>query len=781
MKKIELLAPAGSQESLIAAVQCGADAVYLGGNKFSARAYASNFDNETLKKAIDYCHLYNVKLYVTVNTLQKDNEILEALEYIGFLHNSGVDAVLLQDLGLAYLVRKNYPNLEIHASTQLTAHNAEGVKFLNDYGFKRIVLSRELSLPEIKYISKDLNIETEIFVHGALCVCYSGQCLMSSMIGGRSGNRGRCAQSCRLPYSIINTNSQEEKRGFILSPKDMNFIENIKEIIDSGTSSLKIEGRMKKPEYVAGVVTTYRNAIDTVYNGKKFDTKTEMKKLTQLFNREGFSKGYLFGNVGKDMMAFNFPKNTGIFIGKAINKTDIMLTEALNIGDGVRVNEDGFVVSSILKDGRDISSAVIGDKITLKQGNFKKGEPIYKTNDIYLMKTLKEQYMDPFRNKHKLEGTIKFKLNEAIEFSTKFRNKLYTVYGEIVKEAIKKPLDKGKIIDNLSKTGNTAFEFSEINFSCYEEGFLPISSLNSIRRELLKIIEEDMVKIRSNNIKLNLDLNREPKKNITMPRLLAVVNTNDQLEGAIEANVSSIAIDLFNRRSNLSKDHVIKNKTFIKIPNIIKEEFDYICKTIDELLPNIQGIITSNLGIISRYHDKTDIIGDYKLNVFNKYALDFFSSYIIGSCVSVELNKNELNELIKNAPIGCQILGYGKVEMMVSEYCPIGSTFGGKSCNNSCSMPCENSKFLLKDRKNADFIIKTDKFCRSHIYNSVAINLCEVISDINNSKIDSIRLDFIDENFEEVKDIITAFSNNNSSYFEQKGNYTKGHYKRGVE
>ncbi|MFA9397582.1 MAG: peptidase U32 family protein, partial [Clostridiaceae bacterium] len=299
MNEIELLAPAGSYDSLIAAVNTGADAVYVGGNKFSARAKASNFDNETLIKAMNHCHLYGVKVYIAVNTLIKDQELNEAIEYIEFLNNQGVDGVIIQDIGLFNEIKKthhNFENLEIHASTQMTIHNLEGARFLNTIGYKRIVLSRELSIEEITEISQE--IETEIFVHGALCICYSGQCLMSSLIGGKSGNRGRCAQPCRLKYTFISedkSNKVIQKEGYILSPKDISTFDFVDKILATKTKSLKIEGRMKTPEYVAGVVSAYRKKIDNV-DFSQLSEKQEKKNLLKLFNREGFSKAYFFGN-----------------------------------------------------------------------------------------------------------------------------------------------------------------------------------------------------------------------------------------------------------------------------------------------------------------------------------------------------------------------------------------------------------------------------------------------------------------------------------------------------
>ncbi|MEA4825238.1 MAG: peptidase U32 family protein [Clostridium sp.] len=392
MDKIELLAPAGSMESIYAAVQNGADAVYIGGTKFSARAYASNFDEENMIRALEYCHLYNVKVYVALNILIKEEEVNEALEYIKFLYKIGVDALIIQDTGIAELIKRNFPDFEIHASTQMTVHNGEGAILLNELGFKRIVLSRELSLKEIKYISKDLGIETEVFIHGALCICYSGQCLMSSIIGGRSGNRGRCAQPCRLPYEIINKKSGSIKKGYILSPKDICTLENIKDIIESGASSIKIEGRMKRPEYVAGVVSAYRKAIDEAYNTlgvsdskanskdnalEKFNLQSEEKKLLQLFNRQGFSKAYMYGNVGKDMMAYNLPKNTGVMLGKVNKDLTIKLEENINLQDGIRFGEDGFTIFKIVKGSENVSKAVRGDIVKLKPTKYKAGDILY--------------------------------------------------------------------------------------------------------------------------------------------------------------------------------------------------------------------------------------------------------------------------------------------------------------------------------------------------------------------------------------------------------------------
>jgi putative protease len=807
MGKIELLAPAGTMESLYAAVQAGADAVYLGGNKFSARAYASNFDDEGMARAVEYCHLYGVKIYVTINTLMKESEIKEAFEYAKFLYSIGVDALIIQDLGLADLIRKALPNFELHASTQMTIHNAEGILFLKSIGFKRIVLSRELSLKEIEYVSKELGIETEIFVHGALCVCYSGQCLMSSMIGGRSGNRGRCAQSCRLPYTIVNKKNGEERKGYILSPKDTCTIENIKEIIESGAASLKIEGRMKRPEYVAGVVQSYRKAIDDVlkqqsfkekgktyidkekYNETKnnFNASNEKKRLMQLFNREGFSKAYLFGNVGKDMMAYSFPKNTGIDIGKVDKDLTIVLKENISLKDGVRNGEEGFTVSKIIKNDIEVEGAYSGDRVKILPSNYKNGYVLYKTSDIKLLNELEKFYKNPYEKKIDLKLEVKFKIDEPITLFTFYEGKKFETDGQSVQKALKRPLDKERIVESLSKTGDITFKFSDIEFREFEEGFLPVSSINEVRRNLFSEIENYILNKSSKKEVIYVNkIDTESKFYVSedtfsteLPKTMIYISNEEQLKAFLEYNFQNVVINPFENLSFKDLERLKGRKVFLRLPNIVRTEFEYICTVVEEKLNNIEGIITANLGLINRFKGKTNIIGDYKLNIFNNFTLGFYKNFISGSCLSVELNKKELKEVCKKVDISAQVLVYGKVEVMVSEYCAIGSVFGGKTSCENCNRACDRGDFSLKDRKDEEFILKTDKFCRSYIYNSVPINLISNMEELKAINIKSYRLDFIDEDYVETKKILQALENGKwESSFE---GFTRGHYKRGVE
>ncbi|TGY44396.1 U32 family peptidase [Clostridium sartagoforme] len=784
MEKIEILAPAGSMESLIASINKGADAVYLGGSKFSARAYASNFDNDNMIKAIDYAHSYGVKVYVTLNTILKENEIEEAVRYVGFLYEVGADAIILQDLGLFKRVREDYPDFEIHASTQMTIHNGEGALFFKEKGFHRIVLSRELSLEEIKYISKELGIETEIFVHGALCISYSGQCLMSSMIGGRSGNRGRCAQPCRMEYTLKGNNSGE-KKAYLLSPKDTCTIENIKDIIDSGTYSLKIEGRMKRPEYVAGVVDNYKKAVEKEIYKTDYNVSSGKRELLQLFNRGGFSTAYLKKNLGKDMMSFNHPRNTGVPLGNILKDGEIILKEDIALGDGYRVKDTGFTINKILLKGKEVKEAKRGNKVKIFPINYKVSDEIFKSLDKKLFSSL-EDSLKPYNKKILVNAKVKFKVGEALELHINYNDNDYVFKGEIVEKAEKKPLTKERVIEGLLKSQDLAFKINEVEFIDFEDGFIRISDLNNLRREALEGLQKSITKSyrrkRPNKNKIESQ-DIKSKDNIDM---LYQCITKEQLKALIEEGINNIAVDIFNRDRNAVKmqdliDEANKNNNinfYLKLPNIIKSEFDKVINIIEKLKGSIKGLITVNAGIIRRYQKELFIIGDYKLNIINSEALKFYQNEIDIPTLSLELNRKEIKALLKGNKSNVQGLIYGKTELMISEYCPIGSTFGEKSSNKDCNLACTRDSFTLVDRMKEKFRVMTDIFCRSYIINPYPLNLIDELDDLKSLGINSFRVEFRDESYLEVKKVIKMI---NKEIEINNSEYTKGHYRRGIE
>ena len=784
MNKVEVLAPAGSMESLYAAINKGADAIYLGGNKFSARAYASNFDNDNMIKAIDYAHSYNIKVYVTLNTILKENEIEEAVKYVGFLYEIGVDALIIQDVGLLKRIREEFKDFELHASTQLTVHNGEAALYFKDKGFHRIVLSRELSLDEIRYISKDLAIETEMFVHGALCISYSGQCLMSSIIGGRSGNRGRCAQPCRMEYTLKGEKTGE-KRGYLLSPKDMCTIEDVNEVINTGTYSLKIEGRMKRAEYVAGVVDNYRKAVDKALFNSKYDSQAGKRQLLQLFNRSGFTKAFLQKDTGKDMMSYNSPKNAGVPLGKVDNNGEVILKEDIKLGDGVRYRDKGFTLSKILLNGKEVKEGKRGDKVKVFPIDYKKGDELFKSLNKELFDEL-EGYLKPFYKKIPLEAKVNFEVDKPFSLEVTYKGKDYKFLGEVVQKAEKRPLDKERIEEALKKSGDVPFKFDKVNFESFEDGFLRVSDLNNLRRDALEFIAKAISKSyrRRRPAKENHKDSVINKENIE--EIFSCI-TREQADALIECGAKDIAFDLFSRelgalRSKdlieLSQKYGDNIRFYIKTSTIVKEEFSSICETINKVKPYIKGIVSSNVGIVNVFKDQLYIIGDYKLNIMNSESLKFYQKDMSLPTLSLELNRGEIKALAKKAKGNMAMIVYGKPELMISEYCPIGSTFGGKDSEKKCNIACAKDRFTLIDRVNERLRVMTDLYCRSYILNPVPLNLFDEIDSIKEFGVTSLRFDFRDESYEEVKNIYNIYKN--KLKFDSK-DYTKGQFRRGIE
>lgn len=783
-ERIELLAPAGSMESVIAAVNKGADAVYLGGNRFSARAAATEFDDKKIEEAIDYCHSYGIPVHITLNTLIKESEFNEAIDYVGFLHKIGADALIIQDTGIVNVIREKYPDLEIHASTQLSIHNGEGALFFEENGFKRIVLSRELSLNEIEHISKDLGVETEVFGHGALCVSYSGQCLISSVIGGRSGNRGRCAQSCRLPFTLIREKDGKETSGYLLSPKDVCNVENMGDLIKAGVSSLKIEGRLKKPEYVAGVIESYRGAIDDVYNKQQNSklNKERKERLLKLFNREGFSSAYLYKHTGKDMMAFKTPKNTGVYIGKVNSNGEVVLEDNLSVKDGIRIGDDGFVTSKIILNGNEVKEAKKGDKVKIFPKKYKTNDALYKMSDTKLMSELKVSYEKLYGRKIELAAKVRFKVGMPFKIELEYNGKKYSKEGEKVQFAENSPLDMGRVEKNISKSGEIPYKITQIEFTDFEDGFMPMAAINNLRRELLEEIKEYEIQKHKHVIE-----KREKKEYVTgerdLPKYMAFVLMPEQVKAAKDAKVPAIVVDIFGKNQGFIKRNVFnelegfEGEVYLNVPTIIKEEFEIIAKTIESLSDKIDGIVTNNTGIIRRFKDKIKIIGGYKLNIFNSYALEFYNKNIEGAALSIELNRKEIRSLLKRGAEGAQFFLYGKPESMVSEYCPIGSTFGGKTTKRECSDQCITSTFRMRDRMNEEFVVTTDIFCRSHIHHPVPVNLSEAKEELEEMGIKSFRLDFIDEDYETTFKVLDAVMKDKPIEVDK---FTKAQYRRGV-
>lgn len=833
MKKIELLAPVGSFDSLKAAVQNGANAVYLGGKDFSARASANNFDRNELIDAVKYSHIRGVQVFVTVNTLIKQYEIEDFVEYVKFLYDIDIDALIVQDIGMARLIKKLLPDFELHASTQMVAHSLEDVKYLQSVGFDRVVLARELNVDEIKWICENTTVDIEVFVHGALCVCYSGQCLMSSMIGNRSGNRGRCAQPCRQKYELIDINTGEVVKSdgdYLLSPRDLSTIEEVDKIIEAGVLSLKIEGRMKKPEYVATVVSGYREAINEFVDKNKISISDEIiNNLYTIFNRK-FTKGYILGEVGKDVMNSNRPNNQGLYVGKVLDynrrskRLRVILENTLKKGDGI--NLGGGTIGRIIKDGDITTIAHKGDLIELDfVGEAKRNQLIFKTSDSELMdrvQTTFQQDKELIKTNIKAKASIKLGKKPVLSISD-FCGNTSIVEGEkIVEKAIKVALSKEKIETQIQKLGNTPYTLKDIEIDLDEGVSMPISVLNQMRRDCIELLDQERIKIKGrkfkeNRLKYQPDRVNKQKKLNTVPKIRVKVKNLEQLEAVLKYNVDLIYYEDINTLSkalemvsNISKESIVSNvnnintsgeksssventesRLIYSVPRIIRNKEYKQFETLDNI-KGINKVQIGNWGSMEYFKGK-DLNIDCYLNAFNSESINHFKDEGAGTvCLSQELNLNEIKQTLKYTDVEIEAVIYGYTPMMITEYCPMGVVV--RDCKKDKRVAkCKESSYALRDFTDASYRITQDIFCRSTIYNSKVTCMLDNLYELDEIGIDVFRIDFTVEDSEMVKKVIEAHIEVLSNDFklgEKATNLYKkldeigtvaGHYYKGVE
>ena len=803
MRDVELLAPVGSFEALKAAVQNGANAVYLGGKDFGARASANNFDRDELKEAVKYAHIRGVQVFVTTNTLRKENEIEDFLEYAKFLYDIDVDAIILQDIGMARLIKRELPDFELHASTQMVAHSLEDVKYLESVGFDRVVLAREVTVEEIKYICDNCKADIEVFVHGALCVCYSGQCLMSSMIGNRSGNRGRCAQPCRQRYELIDVYTGEvvnSNGDYLLSPRDLNAIEEIDKVIDAGVHSLKIEGRMKRPEYVATVIDGYRKTIDEYLATNKLNVSDEtINDLYTIFNRK-FTKGLLLGDVGKDMMNSQLPNNQGLYVGTVVDynkkakRLKIKLANTLKKGDGI--NLGGGTIGRIIKNGNIETIGYKGETIELDfVGEARKGQIVFKTSDSELMDRVQATFtQDKEFVKNIIDAKITIKLGQKPILTLIDRNKNQaTIEGDkIVEEAMKVALSKEKVETQLRKLGNTPYELDLLEIELDDNVSLPISLLNQMRRDCIELLNKERISIKNRKYKNKtikykpVQYNRNKQQEISVK-----VKNLEQLESALECGVDRIYYEDTNTIDKaMSLAMKYNKKVRYSAPRIIRnKEYNHLAKANNA---GVESVQVGNYGSIDYFKDKKLNI-DYYLNAFNSETINYYKE--IGAdtlCISQELNINEIKETIKYTDINIESVVYGYTPLMITEYCPMGVIV--RDCKKDKRVSkCKESIYALRNSKGDEFRVSQDIFCRSTIYNSNVTCMLDNLYELHEIGINVLRLDFTLEDKETVKEVIEAYQEVLSNDYklgtkatklynklDEKGT-TAGHYYKGVE
>ena len=783
-KKVEILSPAGSYESLKAAVAAGADAVYIGGSRFGARAFADNLEEASLLEAIDYVHLHGKQIYLTVNTLLKEREMEQELyEYLLPYYRQGLDAVIVQDIGVLKFVREQFPNLPVHASTQMTITNVSGAKFLESLGVERVVTAREMTLPEIAEIAKETTLEIESFVHGALCYCYSGQCLYSSLIGGRSGNRGQCAQPCRLPYKV------NGKTSYVMSLKDMCALELIPDLIEAGIYSFKIEGRMKKPEYVAAVTSIYRKYVDLYLEKGRAGfhvTKEDKEILMDLYNRGGFHSGYYKTWNGKEMLSLKRPNHAGVPAVQVLKQqgkeVKIKALVDLHKGDILELpDQENYTLGKAVEAGTTASVSVKCKK------PLSKGMIWNRTRNEELLCMLREQIV---------ERKVQEKINGKLILSSGNRAKLELNYGEIhvclegeeVQEALNQPMESGRIEKQMRKTGNTGFVFDHLDIELEGNIFVPMQALNELRRQGIEKLETAILaQYRRSDVSLRKEKNvPEQLKEKQAAGLYVYVEQREQLETALKcSSVVRIYVDcniIRNAWKNPELQDMVKRtkdagkEFYFAMPYIFRKETK---SQYENFFADMQfdGVLIRNYESFAFVKEKApdlQVVMDCNMYEFNREAKRFWKEQNVqGLTAPLELNYRELQELgIQD----CELIVYGYLQMMVSAQC-VRKTTG--ACTKTPGY------LQMTDRKNKDFTVKNCcDYCYNVIYNAEALSLLEQQEEIQTLSPKALRLHFTIESEEETKKVLYCFEDVFVKHRETEklaGTYTRGHFKRGIK
>ena len=741
MHKPELLAPAGSKEALIAAVENGANAVYFGGPTLSARHDAGLTPDE-IEWAIDYAHINKVKAYITVNTLIKDPELEKASGYLQFLCNAGADAVLVQDIGILRLLKDQLPQLPVHASTQMTIHNVEGVRYLEKMGVKRIVLARELSLEEIRRIKSQTSTEIEVFIHGALCFSYSGQCLFSSMTGDKSGNRGYCTQPCRRKYSI------DGAKGHLLSPRDLNISEHIGHLIESGIDSFKIEGRLKHPEYVAGVVRIYRSLIDRYFeNPADFHVSyNEQHILRQLFNR-GFTQGYFFTNPGGNLMSRQQPHNQGTYLGQVV-KYDwerkfayIQIEQPLRIGDGIGTQGrgTGTTVRSMYVNNQGVEStpACATVKIPMEKTVYR-NETVFKTYDFRLMESLR---IKDVMKRISIKMLFTAKHGEPIALCITDGENEVMQTGDIPQRAKGTRISGDSIIRQLKKLGNTIFKPENIKVNLEADIFVPISQLNTLRRTAVKRLEEERTKNWKRTCsKPGIIFDSREIQNKPLQPLHPLLSVNTCTLETFKAAVDGGADVVYFGEENFT-GHLLTGEDYRYAIEYGKEKEVEVYLGTPRIsnkpggsgsFPDHNGFLVANMGILHSLLEsgKKALVIDYPLNVFNRLAMAHYLEHCLKRVtLSPELTLDEIKQIAPYGMVECIVHGFFPV--MVSEHDLLGELFPDDKIHDA----------LLEDVKGFTFQVKNDGGGRTYIMNSRELCMLDHIPELIEAGVNCLRIE----------------------------------------
>lgn len=805
--KPEILAPAGSMEGLKAAIAAGCNAVYIGGNRFGARAFANNLDQDEMLEAIAYCHLHDVKLYMTVNTVLKDREIKEALfSYLRPYYEAGLDAVIVQDMGVLRFISRHFPKLAIHASTQMTLTMGKGKEFLEKYHVNRIVPARELTLRELCTMRRETSMELEVFVHGALCYCYSGQCLFSSMLGGRSGNRGRCAQPCRLPYHMAEQNRSED--AYLLSPKELCNLPYLAEMIEAGIDSFKIEGRMKRTEYTAFVTSMYRKYVDLYFalgkekyrdyikkNQKEWEE--DLQNLSDLYNREGFTQGYLTGQAGDSaqrhpgqkgtMLASKRPKHGGVLVGtvQKVNPKEVIykVQKTIHAQDVVEFRNHSLTPSYEYTLGEDVPAGTLVTARYKKGSEIRIGDQVYRTKNAVLLEKIVQDYLRT-NEQVSVQGHCVAQKGQPLSLTVTLKGQTICCQGEICQKAKKRAIDESDIRKILQKTGNSPFYFEKLSIEAEENVFLPVGAIKQLRRDAFEQVRKQfLAQFWREDTVISEDINNREKddqkghavsKKSLKPQIATSVTTFEQAV-AVCANpkVDRIYFEtaVMTEKELSQAYHLAKEKqkeVWLAMPVIFRhaiwDRFEHKIQIIRENaygqkdIPLIEDIWdgylirnTESFAFLTKYipKEKLRIRLDHNMYVMNEEAQRFWKEQNVTLfSASLEATKRELEAFQNYEPM--EISVYGKIPLMVSAQCIQANQ---KVC--VCQDPKEwHKQIIFEDQKKRRFVcVNYCRYCYNIIYQDIPLYL-EEIADQSTTIAGSIRYSFTTESASLVERIL---------------------------
>jgi U32 family peptidase len=799
---IELLAPAGDWDCMRAAVANGADAVYFGVEKFNARARANNFTTDELPDIMAFLHMYGVKGFLTFNILVFENELEEAKALIEACIRAGVDAVIVQDLGLVKMIRDISPDFPIHGSTQMTITSPEAVDFTKPFHLERVVLGRENNLKQVKAIGDQAKLPMEIFVHGAICVSYSGQCLTSEMWGGRSANRGECAQACRLPYDLA-VDGQVKPMGdvaYLLSPKDLATLDLVPEIIEAGVTSFKVEGRMKSPEYVANVVGKYRAAIDRYFEGNTAKpTEVEIRELEQSFSR-GFTHGFLKGTNHRKLLDGTYPKSRGVYLGRVKEVLrDALLCEVngpLKRGDGVvfdagdpTKDEEGGRVYDLRVDGRKLEGEFPGGEVEIVMGrNDVKldkvfpGNRIWKTSDPHLDKRLRQTFETekPYRV-FPLHVRVSGSLGEPLKTWWKDMQTGNVVYMEselLLEQARNRPMDQALFEEQFGRTGGTLFTLTRLELHLNGDLILPMRELNQLRRQAVEQLEDERRNPPEYTMREVSDVYADSAVSpagrsaaAVKPELTVLCRSMEQVRAALDNGVGMIYADFefikqFPEAIEAVRSAGAGHRIALATPRIhMPGETGYF-RNILNLKPD--AVLVRNTGALQYFiqyraenpgEEHPELIGDYSLNIANhKTAALFLEAGCSRAVPSYDLNIQQMTDLLERTDTSrLELVIQQHMPMFHTEHCVYCTFLSEGTDYTNCGRPCEEHRVSLKDRVGFSHPVRVDEGCRNTVYNAIEQSGAEYLQHFMELGVPSFRIEFLEEDGQKVAEVIRLY------------------------